>query len=159
MIHRPHPWSKGLWRCLIKNVSTVNNYVLIWVDRPTRLLNTCMVWFSRLCYNLAFTSMSLSERHVLHDITDGSLKTWSSSGCCCIRYHLLLRILFDGRGEIDAGELICHWMDILSREKLHFSLLLSCFWQPCEYVMISFIVGLFSFAVGSLWNVVGRSAF
>ena len=61
----------------------------------------------------------------------------------------------DGRGDIDAGELICHWMDILSREKLHFSLLLSCFWQPCEYVMISFIVGLFSFAVESLWNVVG----
>ena len=130
MIDRPHPWSKGLWRCLIKNVSTVNNYVLIWVDRPTRLLNTCMVWFSRLCYNLAFTSMSLSERHFLYDITDGSLKTWWSNSCFCIRYHFLVRFLFDGRSGRHGWRLLCLWMEI----KLHFSWFLSCFLRPYEYV-------------------------
>ena len=33
-----------------------------------------VVWFSRLCYSFALTSMSLSERPFLYDIMGGSLK-------------------------------------------------------------------------------------
>ena len=53
-----------------------------------------VVWFSRLCYNFALTSMSLSERPFLYDIMGGSLNIWFGNGCCCIRYHFLVRISF-----------------------------------------------------------------
>ena len=36
--------------------------------------------------------MSLSERPFLYNIMGGALKIWFSSGCCCIRYHFLVRI-------------------------------------------------------------------
>ena len=51
-------------------------------------------WFSSLCYNFALTSMSLSERPFLYDIMGGSLKISFSNGCCCMKYHLLIRISF-----------------------------------------------------------------
>ena len=51
-------------------------------------------WFSRLYHNFALTSMSLSERPSLYDIMGGSLKISFSNGCCCIKYHLLIRISF-----------------------------------------------------------------
>ena len=51
-------------------------------------------WFSSLCYNFALTSMSLSERPFLYDIMGGSLKISLSNGCCCMKYHLLIRISF-----------------------------------------------------------------
>ena len=39
--------------------------------------------------------MSLSERPFLYDIMGGTLKIWFfSNGCCCIRYHFLVRIPF-----------------------------------------------------------------
>ena len=37
-----------------------------------------VVWFSRLCYIFALTSMPLSERPFLYDIMGGSLKIWFS---------------------------------------------------------------------------------
>ena len=38
--------------------------------------------------------MTLSERPFLYDVMGGSLKIWFSNGCCCIRYHFLVRISF-----------------------------------------------------------------
>ena len=38
--------------------------------------------------------MSLSERPFLYDIVGGFLKIWFSKGCCCIRYHFLVRNSF-----------------------------------------------------------------
>ena len=51
-----------------------------------------MVWFSRLCYIFALTSLSLRERPFLYDIMGGSLKIRFSNGCCCIRYHFLVKV-------------------------------------------------------------------
>ena len=53
-----------------------------------------VVWFSRLCYYFACTGMSLNERPFLYDVMGSSLKIWFSNGCCCIRYHFLVRISF-----------------------------------------------------------------
>ena len=51
----------------------------------------CLV--SRLCYIFALTSMSLSEFSFLCDIMGGTLKiSFFSKGCCCIRYHFLVKI-------------------------------------------------------------------
>ena len=38
--------------------------------------------------------MSLSERPFLYDIMYSSLKIGFSNGCCCIRYHFLVKISF-----------------------------------------------------------------
>ena len=36
--------------------------------------------------------MSLRERPFLYDIMGGSLKIRFSNGCCCIRYHFLVKV-------------------------------------------------------------------
>ena len=36
--------------------------------------------------------MSLRERPFLYDIMGGSLKIQFSNGCCCIRYHFLVKV-------------------------------------------------------------------
>ena len=36
--------------------------------------------------------MSLGEHPFLYDIMGGSLKIRFSNGCCCIRYHFLVKI-------------------------------------------------------------------
>ena len=51
-----------------------------------------MVWFSGLCYIFALTGISLRERPFLYDIMGGSLKIGISNGCCCIRYHFLVKV-------------------------------------------------------------------
>ena len=51
-----------------------------------------VIRFSRLCYIFSRASMSLSERPFLYDIMGGSLRIWFSNGCCCIRYHFLVKI-------------------------------------------------------------------
>ena len=51
-----------------------------------------VAWFSRLRYIFALTSTSLSERPFLYDTMGGSLKIWFSDGCCCMRYHFLIKI-------------------------------------------------------------------
>ena len=49
-----------------------------------------VVCFSRLSYNFALTSMSLNESP-LPAWYHGRL-IWFSNGCCCIRYHFLVKI-------------------------------------------------------------------
>ena len=51
-----------------------------------------VVWFSRLCYIFALTSMSFRECPFLYDIMGGSLKVRFRNRCCCIRYHFLAKI-------------------------------------------------------------------
>ena len=140
MIDRPHPWSKGLWRCLIKNVSTVNNYVLIWVDRPTRLLNT---WFGFLAFviilllrvclwvNATFCTILRTAPWKLGlAMVVAVLGTISSLG-----FYLM-----GGRGDIeDRRHLLCLWMEI----KLHFSRFFSCFFTTLWicYRTIKYVLG------------------
>ena len=45
-----------------------------------------------LCYNFAFTSMSLTERPFLCDIMGRSLKISFGDSCCCIKCYFLVRI-------------------------------------------------------------------
>jgi len=109
MIDWPHPWSKGLWRCLIKNVSTVNNYVLIWVDRPTRLLNT---WFGFLAFviilllrvclwvNATFcTILRTAPWELGQAMVVAVLGTTSSLG-----FYLM-----GGRGDIEGTSFVSEW--------------------------------------------------
>ena len=60
--------------------------VLTCVERRTRLGNT---WLGFLAFVIC---MSLSESPFLYDIKGGSLKIRFSNGCCCIRYHFLVKI-------------------------------------------------------------------
>ena len=85
--------------------------------------------------------------------------------------------LFDGRPKRHRSDLqMSLWMEILSREKLLCSFILSCFWQPYEcvtgvwkvfwvvvsrYVWYSLCFSIFffiSFVVGSLWVVLRSSS-
>ena len=63
--------------------------------------------------------MSLRKRPFLYDIKGGSVKIRFSNGCCCIRYHCLVKV------SLRFGT--SGWYCVKRRAKLFFLFVLFCF--------------------------------